>query len=351
MFLALKEIKKEKFRSGLIIVMIVLISYLIFILTSLAIGLARENTDAINSWGVEKMTLNSTANVDMRQSFLTKKQAGTLTKNEAYLGETPVVAEAKGHKQQSAFFVGLKADQFIAKNIKLESGRWVKHPHEVVADDSLKLKDYTLGDKFKIADDKTKFKIVGFTKNAKLNVTPVLYGQLGTWRALRGIAMGPISSVVASKNSQYQSTQSGTKTYTRQQIINKLPGYQAQILTFVLMISFLMIISLIIIAVFLYILTMQKLPNYAVLRAQGIPSRVLVSATISQSLLLVFSGLIIGTVLTVITGFIIPAQVPMAFDIPMLTAVGLGILIMALIGSLIPVRTVLKVDPVSVIGG
>ncbi len=45
MFLALREIKKEKLRSGLIIAMIVLISYLIFILTSLALGLARENTD------------------------------------------------------------------------------------------------------------------------------------------------------------------------------------------------------------------------------------------------------------------------------------------------------------------
>lgn len=289
--------------------------------------------------------------MDLRQSFLTKKQAGTLTNNEAYLGETPVVAEAKGHQQQSAFFVGLKANQFIARNIKLEAGHWAKHSHEVVADDALKLKGYQLNDQFKLADDQTKFTIVGFTKNAKLNVTPVLYGQLGTWRALRGITMGPITSIVASKNRQYHNTKSGTKTYTRQQIINKLPGYQAQILTFVLMIGFLMIISLIIIAVFLYILTMQKLPNYAVLRAQGIPSSVLVSATISQSLLLVASGLIIGTALTVLTGFIIPAQVPMAFDLPILTAVGLGILIMALIGSLIPVRTVLKVDPVSVIGG
>ncbi len=46
MFLALKEIKKEKLRSGLIIFMIVLIGYLIFILTSLALGLAQQNTDA-----------------------------------------------------------------------------------------------------------------------------------------------------------------------------------------------------------------------------------------------------------------------------------------------------------------
>ena len=38
MFLALKEIKREKLRYSLIIGMIVLISYLIFILTSLAWG-------------------------------------------------------------------------------------------------------------------------------------------------------------------------------------------------------------------------------------------------------------------------------------------------------------------------
>lgn len=53
MFLALKEIKKEKLRSGAIITMIVLICYLIFILTSLSLGLARQNTAAIKSWHVQ----------------------------------------------------------------------------------------------------------------------------------------------------------------------------------------------------------------------------------------------------------------------------------------------------------
>ena len=117
------------------------------------------------------------------------------------------------------------------------------------------------------------------------------------------------------------------------------------------MIAFLMVISLIIIAVFLYILTMQKLPNYAVLRVQGIPSRVLVGATVSQSVLLVVSGLVFGTILTIITALVIPPAIPMAFDIPVLSAVGAGLLVMALIGGLIPIKSVLSVDPVSVIGG
>lgn len=351
MFLALKEIKKEKLRSGLIVSMIVLIGYLIFILTSLALGLARQNTDAINSWGVDRITLNENANVDMRQSFLTEKQVGDLSAKEAAIGETSVVAKAKHHKQQSAVFIGLNNEQFVYKNLKLASGRNVKADHELVVDTALKLDGYKLGSKLKLNDDKQRYTIVGFTENAKMNVAPVVYGQLATWKQLRGITAGPVASAVVSKNAKYLSATDGTKTYNKQTVIEKLPGYQAQTTTFVIMIAFLMVISLIIIAVFLYILTIQKLPNYAVLRAQGIPSRVLVEATVSQSVLLVVSGLVVATVLTTATAFIIPASIPMAFDIPVLSAVGGGLLVMAMIGGLIPIKSVVSVDPVSVIGG
>ncbi|HBF74626.1 MAG TPA: ABC transporter permease, partial [Lactobacillus sp.] len=58
-----------------------------------------------------------------------------------------------------------------------------------------------------------------------------------------------------------------------------------------------------------------------------------------------------ATLFTVITAWIIPANVPMAFDIPVLGNVGVGLLVMAMIGGLIPIKSVVSVDPVSVIGG
>ncbi|WP_439818698.1 ABC transporter permease [Weissella paramesenteroides] len=351
MFLALKEIKKEKLRSSLIVAMIVLIGYLIFILTSLALGLARQNTDGINSWHVNQITLNANANVDMRQSFLTADEVGSLSEREALIGQTSVVAKAKNHKQLSAVFIGLKSSQFIYKNIKLESGHNVKKSHDIVVDTSFRTSGYKLGDQIKLNDDKQKYRIVGFTEDAKLNIAPIVYGQMQTWKNLRGLTDGPVASAIVSQDAKYENDHHGVKTYTKQQVIDKLPGYQAQTATFVLMIGFLMVISLIIIAVFLYILTMQKIPNYAVLRAQGVPSKVLVWATIWQSVLLVISGLIIATALTTVTALAIPATVPMAFDVPALSGVGLGLLLMALIGSLIPIRSVLHVDPVSAIGG
>ncbi|WP_179395244.1 FtsX-like permease family protein [Lacticaseibacillus absianus] len=351
MFLALKEIRKEKLRSGLIIAMIVLISYLIFILTSLALGLARENTDALDAWGVDSVTLNANANVDMRQSLITPAQAGPLSADEAYIGQASVVAKAKGHAKLSAVFIGLKASQFVARDLKLTRGHRPTTAHELVVDTSLADAGHELGDTLKLNADPKPYTIVGFTAHAKMNIAPVLYGQLAAWQTLKDLMPGPIASAIVSRDAGYRAKDRALQTYSLKTFINKLPGYSAQNMTFELMIGFLMVISLIVIAVFLYILTMQKLPNYAVLRAQGLPSRVLVGATVSQSLLLVAAGLVLGTALTVITAVAMPASVPMAFDVPVLALVGVGLLAMALVGGLIPVRSVLRVDPVSVIGG
>lgn len=53
MFLAIREIRHNKLRYGLIIGMIALIGYLIFMLMGLMLGLANENTAAIKSWDTQ----------------------------------------------------------------------------------------------------------------------------------------------------------------------------------------------------------------------------------------------------------------------------------------------------------
>jgi len=353
MFLSLKEIKKEKFRYSLIIGMIVLICYLIFILTSLSMGLANQNTDAINSWNAKSIVLDKDANTSLTQSLITKDQVkdSKITKNEAYIGQAAVVAKKSGLTKESAQYLGLNKKQFIAKNLKLSSGHNFKTANQVVVDDKFKTDGYKLGDKIKFNSASTSYTIIGFVKNAKLNIAPVIYGQIDNWLSIKNLN-GPFkASAIVSKNANFDVKDKQLKTYSMKAFISKLPGYSAQNSTFTFMIGFLMIISLIVIAVFLYILTIQKIQNYAVLRAQGIPSKTLVNATISQSVILVVSGLLIATVLTGITAFAMSAAVPMSFNIPILSAVGFGLILTGLLGSLIPIKIILNVDPVSVIGG
>lgn len=353
MFLAIKEIKHEKLRYGLIIAMIVLISYLIFVLTSLALGLANSNTAAIKTWDAQSIVLNKDSNISLGQSIITKEQAENIkmTKNDAYVGQSSVVAKSKGTDQISATYLGINKDQYLYKDLKLTSGHMPTKSHQVVADEKFEQSGYKLGDKVRLNSIAKKYTIVGFTKNAKLNVAPILYGRISDWQEIKGMGTTLAASAVVSKAKKTNFSDANLKNYPIQKFIDKLPGYSAQNSTFTFMIAFLMIISLIVIAVFLYILTIQKIPNYAVLRAQGIPAKVLIKTTISQSFLLVLSGLIIGTLLTVVTAIAIPTSVPMSFNIPLLSLVAFGLLITSILGALVPIKTILNVDPVDVIGG
>ena len=352
MFLAIKEIKREKLRYGLIILMIFLISYLIFILSALATGLASENTQALESWNAQKVVLNKNANVSMSQSILTKSdlKKDALTKDEALVGQIPVVVKNSKRPQISAQFIGIKKEQFIYHDQELIAGRRAKKNYEVTVDQAFKTKGYRLGDKLALNGSTKKYCIVGFVKNAKINIAPIIYGTLQSWKKLRQGMPTLRAAAIVSRNPDYNYNYQNCKTYPINQFIKKLPGYTAQNMTFELMIGFLYVISLIIIAVFLYILTMQKLHNYAVMRAQGIPSSTLVKATISQALILVLAGLIIGLIATMITIKVLPTAVPISFTPKIILTGTIDLLVTAIIGSLIPVRSILKVDPAQAIG-
>ncbi len=352
MFLAIKEIKREKLRYGLIILMIFLISYLIFVLSALATGLASENTQALESWDAQKVVLNKNANVSMSQSFLTKSdlKRASLSKDEALLGQIPVVVKKAGRPQISAQFIGVKKKQFIYHDQELIAGRRAKKNYEVAVDQAFKTKGYKIGDKMALNGSSRKYKIVGFVKNAKINIAPIIYGTLESWKKLRQGMPTLEASAIISRNNHYKYNYKNSKTYPIDQFIKKLPGYTAQNMTFELMIGFLYIISLIIIAVFLYILTMQKMHNYAVMRAQGISSSTLVKATVSQAIILVLTGLIIALAAMFVTVKVLPAAVPISFTPRIILTGTVGLLLTAIIGSLIPIRSILKVDPAQAIG-
>ena len=352
MYLALKEIKHEKLRYSLIISMIVLISYLIFILTSLALGLAQQNTSAIESWNFKQIILNKDSDIALRQSLLSEKQVEALkidNNKEALIGQASIVAKSSGKENISANFIGVKKEQFLYRELKLSSGKLPTTSHEVVVDSSFADKGYKIGDKIYFNSLKTPYKITGFVKNAKLSVALVVYGLLSAWPELKSVTPNFVASALITKNNNYSVPSSGLGSYSKQTLIDNLPGYSAQNKTFTFMIAFLMVISLIVIAVFLYIITIQKLPNFAVLRVQGISNKFLIKNTINQSLILVISGLAIGALLAMITAIAIPNSVPMSFNIPLLGLVSLGLIITSVLGSLIPVQTILHIDPVKAI--
>ncbi|MGZ7884456.1 ABC transporter permease [Limosilactobacillus ingluviei] len=345
MFLAIKEIKHAKVHYGLIIAMVTLIGYLIFMLLGLMLGLANENTAAIDAWSTKTVVLSKGANVNLNQSLIKTADLPPLKAGDSLVGQSPVVISRQtgaAHKQ-SAQLIGLRADQPIYQHLELVSGHRPQKPREVVLAANLRTKGYRLGDRIKLAGQKQSLTVVGFAKDGMLNMTPIVYGNLQLWQAVKGGPQFAASAIFSQRTFQLDTT--ALKAYPRATYVNKLPGYTAQNKTFAAMIGFLMIISMIIIGVFLYILTMQKLPNYAVLRAQGIPGRTLTVATVSQAAVLMVSGGLLSLLLTRLTMLGLPASMPFQLSWPLAAGLTGALVLLGTVGALIPVKLIQRVQP------
>lgn len=352
MFLAVHEMKFHRLRYGLIVGMVALIGYLILMLMGLMTGLGNENTAAIKSWQTQTVFLNKNANENLNQSMITQSQVGHLNRHEALVGTIPVVMNHVGHhsKKQSMYFLGLKQNQYIAKDqLKLVAGHQPRNQHQIILDESLKDKGYQVGSKVRFSGQKTTYQVVGLAKDAKLNIAPLAIGSLQTWQQLKGTGVQFAAGGIFADQLEDASRHPQLAKYRVNSFIQKLPGYAAQNMTFEIMIGFLMVISLIVIAIFLYILTMQKLSEYAMLRAQGIPVGTLIRATFAQAALIMVAGVAISLLLTWGTSLLMPAAVPMQVEGSQMVIVSLGLIIIGTVGALLPVRVIMKISPLDAI--
>lgn len=131
--------------------------------------------------------------------------------------------------------------------------------------------------------------------------------------------------------------------------IEDLPGYKPQNLTMNFMITFLFIISATVVGVFLYVITLQKKNLFGVLKAQGFTNGYLMKMVLSQTFILALIGTLIGLVLTILTGFVLPEAVPVEFNIVTLIVFGIVLILTSLIGSLFSVLSIRKIDPLKAI--
>ena len=353
MFLALNEIYRSKLRYILVVGVMLLIAYLVFFLTGLSYGLAQKYQTSINKWGANNIILSSSANYilntsEISQTDYTKIKAA----NKAALLETPAVIFGKSgtsNKINVSFF-GINANGFLKPN--LSSGRIFKGKNEVVVDNSLKSQyHFSLGETIKLSGNNQKLKIVGFTNQAEYTATPVLYMSYQTYQNLK---VSPSSGKSQAYNAvitkgKLSKIPSGLDKLTISQFVYKLPGFNAQVLTFGFMIGFLVVIAAVVIGIFIYVLTMQKISIFGIMKAQGIPNSYISKSVVAQTFFLALFGVALGLIMALGTALILPQAVP--FQVNTLFFIGISSLMVgvAVLGSLFSITAILKIDPLKAI--
>ncbi|WP_207695227.1 hypothetical protein DOK67_0001231 [Enterococcus sp. DIV0212c] len=361
MFLAWNEITRSKLRYALIISVMFLISYLVFFLTGLAYGLAEDNRTAVDKWQADGIVLSDESNTNINMSMIPIKSMDEVeAKEKASLGQTAAVIQLdkKNTEKINASFFGINKDEFLMPNII--EGKSFTNENETVADNSLKKEnDLKLGDTIKLAGSDKKLKVVGFTDNAKFNVAPVLYVSTAAFQEIRfeksdTSENARVNAIVfRAKEGSLKNVhlkEDDLTSYSIKKFINELPGYNAQVLTFGFMIGFLIVIAAIVIGIFIYVLTMQKATIFGIMKAQGISGFYIAVSVIIQTFVLAIFGIALGLLGTVGTSFVLPTAVPFQTNWLFFLSIGGIMLVIAVLGALFSVRTIVKIDPLKAIG-
>ncbi|MDF2589678.1 MAG: conserved hypothetical surface-anchored protein [Anaerocolumna sp.] len=356
MFLAFKELKYSKTKFALIITVIILISYLVYFLTSLANGLASSYTNAIEKWNSDQIILTVDSNDNMMMSYMEQDDfdAVETTGSKTKLGLFPAVinnplAENILDSRVDVYFFGIDNESFIKpselKDITLTG-------NQVIVDEELKKEGYEIGDLFGVTGSKQQLEIIGFSSKTTYQTAPVVFMSLDTWQTYRYGSTNTqdlFSGIVVKGQTNY--LPSDLISYTTEDYIATLPGYTAQVLTFSVMIIFLIVITAFVLGIFIYVLTIQKTSMFGVMKAQGISNGYIGGSVIIQTFLLVAFGIIVGLILTILTGIFLSDVIPFAVNIMFYLIITVAFFLFALFGGLFSVSAVLKIDPLRAIGG
>lgn len=356
MFLATKELKYSKAKFALIISVIVLISYLVYFLTSLAYGLASSYTNAIEKFEADEIILTVESNDTMMMSFFNQDVYDdvNVTGLKAKLGLFPAVinnplAENVLDSRIDVFFFGIEDNSFIMPS---EFNGKSLLGNQVIVDEAFKKEGYKIGSLFGVSGSDETYEIIGFTTKTTYQTAPVVYMDLTTFQEYRyGKVNTPNLFNAIIVKGESKALDDSLLPYTIKEYISTLPGYNAQVLTFSVMIVFLIIIVSFVLGIFIYVLTIQKTSMFGVMKARGISNAYIGGSVIVQTFILVLIGIVIGFILTVLTGIFLGDIIPFVVNYLFYGIITIAFFLFALFGAMFSVRAVLKIDPLKAIGG
>lgn len=370
MYLALKEIKNSKLRFGMIGAIIVLIAWLVFILSGLGNGLATLSAASMKNMDSDYMVYEQGAGASFMKSSISGDLKDDLlaldeVEDAALFGQaTASVSKEdtdKSEEKTDIALLGIEPGSFIEPKViegvqldpSIENG--------VLVNETMKDEGYELGDELIVDSSLITLKIVGFVENESFNHLPAVFSTVEQWRAYSYAAPGSdngLSEVVNAIALQGEDidpasiddTFAGTETVTKSAAVFGMPGYKEEMGTIYMMLAFLIVISAVIIAVFFYVLTIQKTQQFGVMKAIGASNKFVSRTITAQVFVISLTSVIVGIILTYLTALVFPAGMPFNLDFTMVVLYGLALLVVSVLGSFASVRRISKVDPLTALG-
>lgn len=371
MFLALKELKHSKGKFIMIGLIIVFISWLVFVLSGLGTGLSDLATSTLKYAEADYVVFEKETDLSFSKSILSESVEQQLMEQKdveavASMGTVSAAIRSADSNEENAtkidiLIAGIQPGSFMEPVVSSGNALASNDLNGVIVDESLKEDGFSLGDKLAINGSNEELEVIGFVQNETLNHQPVIFAQIDKFRAIKYAAPGsdngienPVNGILVQGTDldveAINETIDGIEMGTKNEAVNAVPGYTAENGTIMMMLWFLIIISAFIIGVFFYVLTNQKTQQFGVLKAIGASNGFVIKTVVSQVFVLSAISILVGIGLTYLTALVLPEGMPFNLKLPMVIIYSIVLLVISVLSSLFSVIKISKIDPLTALG-
>ncbi|KKI89272.1 ABC transporter permease [Bacillus sp. SA1-12] len=339
MNIALKEIKKNKVRFLILGSIIFLVSLLTFIISGLANGLSQDNAALIKDLPDGQFYMEEDSDetynlskIDSRiqeQMLEKQKDAVAFSIQMGFLNDLDEI-------QRSVAFV-TSSDSKLFEQV--ESG-------EIVLDRSLEDEGIKIGDTLTNDQFNGKFVVTGFVDQKKFSHAPVAYISLEDYKEIYRVKEMQLI-FVPSDNSTGKMTD--LQSFSKDQFLNTIPSYNAEQKSLNMIVWFLVVISGMLFAIFFYMMNVQKIGLYGILKAIGVKTTTLFKMMWTQMLFISLIALGLSVAVSQFFNMIAPKGMPFSLSLELTVQLSIVFLLVGFFGATLSGIQIKKVEPLQAI--
>ncbi|MGE3077353.1 MAG: ABC transporter permease [Dehalococcoidia bacterium] len=363
--IGLLEIRRRKLQFVLIALIVTLISYLVLMINGLGVGLNEQAGSALKHFDADAIAYSERAGLSVIRSEMSAELVDEISQRFGTDSSAPLGYLAANYLKEdgdidSAAFLGFDPGTIGEPNVVKGRALTPEDSNGLLVDKSfLKYSGLKVGDTVRVSIRLVErdFVIIGETNEGNFFFQPAVYLLRSSWRELKyGEATEgqPAASIMLLKGDDVIGAEGeGWVAVSKSEAFANIEGVSGQQSTVTALRLFGYLIGGLVIGVFFYVLTLQKISQIGVLKAVGASSFFLFRQVLVQVLAISVTGVVIAVPLAWATNRLlqqVPNPVPIGFTTGTFVVTSALLVLMAAIGAAFSGRQVAQVDPIIALG-
>lgn len=352
--LAWSEIRFARLRFALIVLVVALLSALVFVMGAIGVGLGHANVSAVRALPGDGLAVQAEIDHSLPRSVVTREQVAAIAADPAVAWAEPLVLTSLMAREGDEPRFGVSVLGVPEDSRALPAGVRLGDETAVV-DAELDGAGIEAGAVLRLGPRQRELRVAATRSGSTLSHQPVAFVADATAQRLRADlagaqASGPgtVSAVMVGLKpgrTLAQVAVPGVELVEREAAARAMPGYKGELMTTQLVQVCLYVIGAALLATFFWMVTVQKAPSLAVLRAAGLTARTLALALTAQVIGLTLAGLAAGWLIAAALTAAIPDAISAVLRPGDVLGAAAILLALSLLAACLALRTLLRTDP------